>query len=430
METLLQEFCELVQHRDLPDELWAMVLTLLMKVDIKSARLACKRFDRLTIPLLYNVVIVAPHHKDLEVFDAIAGHEVYSKCVKQLVYSAAEFKHFALEEYEAGLRYQFYEEDETHMLTEAVIKQGYMVHQIHATEQAEILNDHEDFAHLCLNLRSFERLERFTVDDTWFEGLSEDEERFDRSVMDQPPKSHGYVQRHWNPLHLEPRSPDRITLQQALMTVVRALAITQTRVKEIISFKCMPHSFLMTATVSNATTVHAIQVFQHLRKLVLAFNSGGSSVNLRNFAKVLSAAARLEDLCLRFNVPMYPEPCTVSIGVIFGHQTWLRLKALELQGFSFRFAELQGVLHRHAETLRLLILWYCDLQDGNWTNVVDFLRSDLKLSRFGITEVRDPEGKEVPNHLLDSQKLNEYVCHGGENPLREASLGLLLRHGV
>lgn len=74
MQVALQEACQPVL-RDLPDELWAMVLQFLMKVDIKSARLVCKRFDPLAIPLLYDVVIVAPHRKDLAVFDAIAGHK-------------------------------------------------------------------------------------------------------------------------------------------------------------------------------------------------------------------------------------------------------------------------------------------------------------------------------------------------------------------
>lgn len=400
-----------------------------MKVDIKSARLVCKRFDRLSIPLLYNVVIVAPHRKDLEVFDAIAGHEVYSKCVKQLVYSGAEFKHFDLAYYEAGLRDQVYGKDETQLLTEAVVKQGYMVHQVHATEQEEILNDREDFAHLCMNLRSFKSLERFTVDNDWIECLSEEETDFNGSVLDPPPKSHGFVQRHWNPLHLEAESADRITLQQALMTVIRALAITQTRVKEISQYDSMPHSICMTTIVSNTATRHVIQVFQHLRKLMLVLNPGGCSAILQSFAKVLSAAARLEDLYLRFDGP-FRKPCPGTIELTFGHQTWLHLRVLGLEGFSFRFAELQCFLRRHAETLRLLILGHCDLQDGSWTNVVDFLRSGLRLSRYSITKVRDADGEEVPNHLLMCKKLNVYLWHGGKNPLRETTPGALLRQVV
>ena len=106
-----------------------MVLQLLMKVDIKSARLVCKRFDSLAIPLLYNVVIVAPHRKDLAVFDAIAGYKVYNKYVKELVYSAAEFGDYDLEVYEDELRVQVYEEDESHLITKAVIAEGCAVHR-------------------------------------------------------------------------------------------------------------------------------------------------------------------------------------------------------------------------------------------------------------------------------------------------------------
>lgn len=420
-----QEVHEPVRHRDLPDELWAMVLQFLMKVDIKSTRLVCKRFDCMTIPLLYNVVIVAPHRKDLEVFDAIAGHEVYSKCVQELVYSAAEFNgyemgHYEMEHYETDLRDQVFEEDEAHLLTEAVIAQGFAVYTRYATEQEEIQDDNEDFAHLCMNLPSLKRLERVKFLESWLEFLTKEEVNFKRyqSVLDPSPKSHGFVQRHWNPLHLEPRTADCITMHRAFRTVLRALSITQTRVKQVVHCGSIPQ-LLFTTMMSDATLRHAIQVFQHLRKLVLTSDCGSRYIGIRTFAKLLSAAARLEDLCLRFGSP-YKKPCRGNIELVFGHQTWLHLRALTLQGFSFRFAELHDFLGRHSEPLRLMTLSNCDLQYGSWTDVVDFLRSDMKLSKCAITKVRDADGKEVPTRFLNWKILNEYLWHGGKNPLREA----------
>ena len=417
MRAALQEVRKPVWRRDLPDELWAMVLQFLMKVDIKSARLVCKTFNRLSIPLLYNVVIVAPLRKDLEVFDAIARDEVYSKCVKELVYSAAEFSaSYDLKSYEAKLRNQVFEEAES-LLTESVIAQGYVIQQSYATEQGEVLKEHEDFAHLCMNLRKLERLERITFLRNWHEHLTKDDSSlYDRSML---PKSHGFVQRHWNPLHLEPMNAYSIPMQQGLVTVLRALSITQTRVKQIIYFDRIPQSLFAPTAMSEATLKHLIQVFEHLQRLVTAIDDRSGSTGIRNFAKALSAAARLQDLCLIFCFPS-GKPCTGNIVAIFGHQTWMHLRALILQGFSFRSAQLQDFLRRHADTLRVMKLHYCDLLDGSWINLVDFLRSDLKLSNCRISNVRDADLKEFPSHLLNWQKLNEYLWHGGKNPLREA----------
>ena len=242
---------------------------------------------------------------------------------------------------------------------------------------------------------------------------------FNRSVLDPLPGSHGFVQRHWNPLHLKPLNTYSNDMKQALMTVLRALSITHTGVKQIHHYQSIPQSLFTTTIVSEATLRGAAYAFQYLKELMVTFDCGGRSAGIRNFAKILSAAARLQRLWFRFRVPL-DAPCTGTIGVVFGYQTWLHLSALNLLFFSFGFAELLDFLRRHAETLRLMTLSECDLQDGSWIDVVDFLRSDLRLSMCNLIKVRDAYRKEFPRHLLDWHKLNEYLRHGGKNPLREA----------
>lgn len=310
-----------------------------MKVDIKSARLVCKRFDPLAIPLLYDGVIVARHRKDLAVFDAIAGHKVYNKYVEELVYSAAEFGDYDLEIYEDELRVQVYEEDESYLITEAVIAEGYAMHKRYAIEQREVLKDHEDFAHLCMSLRNLERLQTITILEDGNELLTEEESYslYLRSVLDPLPRSHGFVQRHWNPLHLEPPNAYSNDMKQALMTVLRALSITHTGVKHIYQCQSIPQSLFTTTVVSEATLRGAAYAFQHLETLGVTFDCGGRSAGIRNFAKILSAAARLQALLFSFNIP-FNAPCTGTIGVVFGYQTWLHLSTLNLRFFSFGFA--------------------------------------------------------------------------------------------
>lgn len=244
------------------------------------------------------------------------------------------------------------------------------MHKRYAIEQREVLKDHEDFAHLCMSLRNLERLQTITILEDWNELLTEEESYslYLRSVLDPLPRSHGFVQRHWNPLHLESPNAYSNDMKQALMTVLRALSITHTGVKHIYQCQSIPQSLFTTTVVSEATLRGAAYAFQHLETLGATFDCGGRSAGIRNFAKILSAAARLQALLFSFNIP-FNAPCTGTIGVVFGYQTWLHLSTLNLRFFSFGFAELQDFLRRHAETLRLMALFGCDLHGGSWINV-------------------------------------------------------------
>lgn len=307
-------------------------------------------------------------------------------------------------------------EDKSHLLTEKVIAQEYAMYKRLGTEQREVLDDHEVFAHLCMNLRNLERLEKIEIHNFWSESLTREDYPYSRRRLDPLPRSLGFVQRHWSPLHLEP-SVERISRYETLTTVLRAFSITQTRVKQIICDPYISEPLFATTPMPGSTLRHPIQVFQHLRKLVLAFDCESGTTGIRNLATVLNAAARLQDLYLRL---AYIMSNIDTVEIVFGHQIWLHLSTLNLVGFSFRFAQLQDLLRRHAETLRLLTLSECYLEDGSWIDIVDVLRSDLKLLKCNISDIREADAKPIPSHLLEWQRPNEYLWHGGKDPLRES----------
>ena len=74
-----------------PNEIVVLIIQSLGGQGLKSARLVSQTWCSYASIYLFKKIYIAPNELDLEVFNAITQHPVYSKCVRELVYDDAEF---------------------------------------------------------------------------------------------------------------------------------------------------------------------------------------------------------------------------------------------------------------------------------------------------------------------------------------------------
>lgn len=76
---------------ELPNEIVLMVIDYLPQPCRKRMRLVCRTWAALGANGLIDRVYISPFEKDLDVFDAITRHPVFSRAIKHLVYDSAQF---------------------------------------------------------------------------------------------------------------------------------------------------------------------------------------------------------------------------------------------------------------------------------------------------------------------------------------------------
>lgn len=92
---------------DLPDELILTVLGNLGKQSLKRMRLVCQRLASIGATLLLDAIYISPHAKNMEVFEAITQHPVFSASVKNIVFDSAFFAIDSPNDYGHALCRQF-----------------------------------------------------------------------------------------------------------------------------------------------------------------------------------------------------------------------------------------------------------------------------------------------------------------------------------
>lgn len=76
---------------ELPNEIILMVIDHLPRKCRKQMRLVCRTWGALGARGLIGRVFISPFEKDLDVFDAITRHPVFSRAIKHLLYDSAQF---------------------------------------------------------------------------------------------------------------------------------------------------------------------------------------------------------------------------------------------------------------------------------------------------------------------------------------------------
>jgi hypothetical protein len=302
----------------------------------------------------------------------------------------------------------------------------------HVEDQTSLIE--EELFHLCEGLPLLPNLEQISIRDWWTWEYGPYEEG---SYNAKVPLSRG-----WNDLWLEPDTwlggynldyHPQNPRQQGFLTLMRALSITG---KTIQSFVIHPNdtAWGMSCRIFDLRSrefTHSLNVFRNLHKLVLYLDVDGfRDVNARgnSLAKLLSAAVNLEDLTLGLSQG-YNEDYA-DFGELFGVAIWPRLHSVNLQGIAIHKKQLLSFLRRHnSRNLKDVSLAFLYLRSGLWVEVVEDMQSSLSLNGVDMSALHDSGevgyyelngfgGGYFEDGEVSREKLQIFILHGGENPLR------------
>lgn len=120
---------------------------------------------------LFNVLFIAPNPKGLEISTAVSQHEVYSKCVTELLSDGSYFdSHLNLDGYRIQLLSHVFankEESMNKVVTVVILDCGYQTYTNRAEEQKMSFKNGDDVVCLCHGLPNMPRMTRVTVYDDW-----------------------------------------------------------------------------------------------------------------------------------------------------------------------------------------------------------------------------------------------------------------------
>ena len=160
------------------EEIHSQIMACLPKSTMKKARLVCKKWDRLTVLFLYDVIFISPQRINSDIFAAISQHPVYSKCVKRLIYDFALFQGCTtFEVYKTELRTRLSAREQQELddnENEDVIQVGFVRHQALAEEYWTLLRKAEDLAYLCMALPALTKLKGVILNLSCYENLRDD----------------------------------------------------------------------------------------------------------------------------------------------------------------------------------------------------------------------------------------------------------------
>lgn len=461
--------------RNLPNEVFLIIFKLLKKNQLKAVRCVCKLFALLVSPLLFDQIYISPHGPNLDVFRQISENQDLCKCPRTLVYDVQEFKenidtqeyyknlchqlHIFLisypsavvqhvdKELEALLRLVKVSPNPTSLNTFGykkfstcrVVQRGLELYSEKAEEQ-DHYNSGELLACLCIGLTKLIHVDKVKFQYSWTDGhlRSIDWSKKPRDLR----LSSSPLARSWSPFHLRPSSSiidTPITLE--FDNVISAFSLTgrPLRVLDAYSPPSVAYEvFHSKSFLSRTFRQHSFPAMYYLESLTL-------KINMRHYSQSSSANSKVEEPKEKtlpvdlLAVALYRLPrlrslsldgclCDSGNGMIlmselFQTSTLPALEVLDLSGMLGSSAHISAFL-RAQPRLRKLSLRAIELSEGTWAGLVDdmgrwlFLDSlDLQLSlrEDGGVDLWDEESWQ---DMEMSERIEEYVLQGGQNPLR------------
>ena len=442
----------------LPVETLLSIFQLLEKEDLKAVRLTCGEWKFLPSKFLFDCVFVSPHTKDLEVFTNVSHHPVFSRTVKKLTYLLNGFDPIlTTKDYVNGLITQMLlrvqrtigiedprfvdqeldklwqdamslrrrstqqQTDEIDLTSNRIVQEGLAAYREHAAEEEWNLSTGEMAMRLCVgmarlpNLCAIDFMEHIPSGDPAYKN-------FDVTT----PLSHYQTGspwiRSWNPLYLSPefKTP---AIRTEFLTMVRALALSGTKLKSLHTWRLCFDLFKAT---NRMDLTHCINALESLEVLHLWFEARGCDEPemLENLPRILSSTTQLREL--KIILEEFDPYCSSffflhTIQEVFGAQfpVWKSLTKLELSGLRCPAQGLVDFCGSHTG-LKSLQLGTIELMKGNWADIMDFLSKILQLSEVVLRgPLREVNGTKLWERFIEQRgKTEEYVKHGGANPLR------------
>ncbi|MCJ1484666.1 hypothetical protein MMC06_004839 [Schaereria dolodes] len=389
------DVCTRMYNR-IPFEVLSSILSYLPKKSMKEARFVCKNWSELVVPSLYNKIVISPQVPNMKVFRYISQHEVYSKCVRELVYDMTWFQsNISFEEYEKELRRDQYKGEQVD-LSDIDLQQGLVLHMEHALIQDRLLNDSRYLALMCIGLLNLTQLRMVTFSATWDESFSEED--YDKSVplmlrLKRRSRGYGPLSRSWNYRHLAPTQSVSADASRGFFLVLRALSRTDTyrQIRTLRTLRCesfedcilCPDIF---CDPSPRVMENCRRAMLHLTEIYLDIDGSNDRKITRNISRLLGAAANLKRLRLTFVLYETSTPYeAVELAKLIGSHTWVHLQHLSLEGFATKQAELLDILERHSSSnLEAFVIRAITLTDGSWADILDQMRMRLNIVLSGF----------------------------------------------
>ena len=308
-----------------------------------------------------------------------------------------------------------------------IVRRGFKVYQDMAKEQEENLSNGEVVSCLCIGLERLVNVQKIEFGWGWKQehipGL--------HAPLCQILRTQYWrgspLARSWHPLFLAPTSLNDGNFE-ALPSVVRALAITGRTIKSLHCYEGIPSDvFDPKSYVTQSFLKSSTKVLQELKHFKFYSYMEADSGCIDILPRILQSMTGLESLLIGSDIA-----CPASISKVFGiiPHSWPHLSSLSLCSYQCSASELLGVVLIQPK-LKSLELDDFNLLSGDWKDVFDHLQNQLKLNAFELGwPLVDAAGIELWNECTEGgmafrKKLENYVLHGGLNPLTEHSVGSL-----
>lgn len=452
---------------NLPNEVLLMVFKPLSKEVLKSVRRACKFFETLVSPLLFDEIYISPHRRNLDVFRHISEHPHLCRYPRKLIYDILKFKaNIDPQEYYKDLcnqlgclyanmsRFSIHHVDKdieglVRMIrgpsdeykkdysTWRVVRRGLEIYREQAEDEDHYNNSGQLLAYLCFGLMKMPYLDKVEIQDGWSNGRL-------RSV-DGSKRLQGFhmfsgpLARAWNPFHLKPKVPwNDATIVHEFDNVISAFSVTKRPLRALdVSFPgSVPYEkFNTSSCLSRTFRQHGLAAMHHLESLKLQVymlpypsKRESSDTNVKRTLSVdLLGAALLHMPGLR-NLSLSATTRSDGNGWMSMSELFhaIRLPALTYLSLSSMFGSAADMLafFRAQPRLRGLDLAFIELSEGTWVGLVDDMRRWLHLGSLDMgMPLRQGGGVDIwdedawdDNGVSDD--VEHYVLYGGENPLR------------
>ncbi|MCJ1385386.1 hypothetical protein MMC17_008508 [Xylographa soralifera] len=445
-----------------PDEILLNVFQFLKKSAIKRARLVCRKWAFLPIRFLFDRVFISYHNRDLDVFTKITGHPVISASVTEIIFGVIRFdKISGIHQYIRALLDQLEGlegvlrdlktissidmeiqsvlrdvADGTELIDDGtlrkwedyrIFKRGHSKYVELYLEQETNRDNMELQMRLCIGLKSLSRLRsvRFSnewdLDDAW-------NRKFDARKLLPSHINGSPLARSWHPLYLKPSSVQMTTCTEFFL-VVHALYLANTEIKSLGTVSLAQDTFSGHNTVRQ-TAAKDMMSFAGLEIFDLHMIAGTAlPSSIAELPRILQSMTRLKILTIDLNDNRQKDPALYSLGKILCSPDTIfpQLTTLELKSMKCDSSDLTGYLRRLPK-LTHLGLHDIELTAGNWTTTFDHMRRFLTLRILDLGGVlREEAGVDiwqlVPRFTgMDAgEKIQKFVLHGGENPMRQWS---------
>ena len=426
----------------LPTELLLEILQNLSNGDLKTVRLANKKFSVCAAGFLFRTLYISKQKEDLDAFEGATNHPLIRECVKMLKYDAVIFStDVSEEEYyrrlwnQVALMLQYYDEKafdsldpqidefvrhcrdapqtaidpdvlsverewyraqhEEKFMKFTFIKRGYRNWMERANFETLHMQDQDFLSVLIPGLQKLDHLDSVSLSGEWrcywdLEGSGSTSEISKRT-------SGSLVQRNWDPFVAHPMawyytSSSHASHDSAARFRIIASALSMAS-KQPRMFECesslSPAAFEVTVESRRADTgmlADGCRAFAGLQQFSLRMSSVlddsrlGIDHKLTGLQEMLKHMSRLETLELNLPLTIWTTPWALfRYNLVFPKSgIWERLTTCSLGSLTFHLHEFIELLFLKMPNLRRLHLDNVELLEGRWQAMIELFKYGLR----------------------------------------------------